>query len=474
MNMINQNSFPLVVDLDGTLIKTDILMEQVIAFVRLNPLHFILILIWFFQGFAKLKYEVYRRTNLIAERLPLNNEVIALINDAKSSGRKIILATASFLENANQVAKSINLFDEVLATTVDFNLRGKNKAKILVQKFGDKQFDYVGDSFIDIEVWKHSQTAYLVNPTQDLVDRVSKITTAVVLTTPTNKKIALAIKSIRIKQWIKNLLLFVPALLAHQTSIPIFFELFLAFLAFSFLSSAVYLLNDLNDLDNDRTHPIKKNRPMAAGDLHLTTGLYLSFFLLFLSIIFNLALNNLYFSIISILYLILNYFYSKTFKKLPIIDIVVLSFFYIIRIYAGGIVSETSISEWLIMFSIFTFISLAILKRYSEIVLIDDDNLSIRGYSSKDKSILMVFGITLSLLSSVIYLFYTQSDKVNQLYSEPMYLIYIAPLIIFFYLKLWLKINRKLENDNPFDIIVFDKVNYLLLAAALIFLYLAI
>lgn len=471
--MINQNSLPLVVDLDGTLIKTDILMEQVIDFVRVNPLNFFFVLIWFFQGFAKLKFEVYRRTNLNAENLPLNNEVISLIKDAKANNRKVVLATASFLENATQIAKSVNLFDEVLATTIDFNLRGKNKAKVLVEKFGDKNFDYVGDSYIDIEVWKHSRIAYLVNPSNDLVERVSKITSTQIVTTPKINKLILAIKSIRIQQWIKNFLLFVPALLAHQSSASTYLDLVVAFFAFSLLCSAVYLLNDLNDLESDRNHPIKKNRPLAGGELHLTTGLYLSFGLLFLSLVLNIVVNNLSFSILSICYLIFNYFYSRTFKKLPIIDIVVLSLFYIIRIYAGGFVSGTMISEWLVMFSIFTFISLAILKRYNEIVLINDETISVRGYSSKDKSILMVFGITLSLLSSVIYLFYTQSERVNLLYSEPVYLIYIAPLIIFFYLRLWLNINRKLENDNPFDIIMFDKVNYILLIFAFIFLFLA-
>ncbi len=144
--MIDNNNQPLIVDLDGTLIKTDILMEQVIAFVRMNPFHFFLVLIWFFQGFAKLKYEVFLRTSLNASTLPLNDDVISLIGEARKNGRKIVLATASFLENANQVANHVNIFDEVLATTIDFNLRGKNKAKVLIEKFGEKKFDYVGDS----------------------------------------------------------------------------------------------------------------------------------------------------------------------------------------------------------------------------------------------------------------------------------------------------------------------------------------
>lgn len=473
MIMIDNNNLPLIVDLDGTLIKTDILMEQVIAFVRTNPLHFFLVLIWFFRGFAKLKYEVYRRTNLTTINLPFNDSVIELIDNARKSGRKVVLATASFLENANQVANHVNLFDEVLATTIDFNLRGKNKAKVLIEKYGEKKFDYVGDSYIDIEVWKHANTAYLVNPTKDLIERVSKISNIRLVSTPKTNKLYLTIKSLRIQQWIKNLLLFVPALLAHQSSLQTYLDLTIAFFAFSFLSSAVYLLNDLSDLDSDRSHPIKKNRPLAAGDIHLTTGLYLSFALLFISTVFNAVLNNPHFSILSICYLITNYFYSRTFKKLPIIDIVVLSLFYILRLYAGGYVSNTPISEWLVMFSIFTFISLAILKRYNEIVLINNEKLTIRGYSSRDKSILMIFGITLSLLSSVIYLFYTQSEKVNLLYSDPAKLIYIAPLIIFFYLRLWLNMNRKMENDNPFDIIMFDKVNYILLIIAILFLYLA-
>lgn len=471
--MINQNNVPLVVDLDGTLIKTDILMEQVISFVRLNPFHLFLVLFWFLQGFAKLKYEVFKRTTLNVDTLPFNSNVIKLIKDAKATGKKVVLATASFSDNAQQVAKSINLFDDILATTVDFNLRGSNKAKVLIEKFGKNNFDYVGDSYVDIEVWKHSRIAYLVQPSPGLIQKVQKIAQVEVVSTQIENKVKLVIKAIRAKQWLKNLLLFVPALLAHQTTLNIYLALIVAFFAFSFLCSAVYLLNDLNDLDSDRNHPIKKNRPLASGDLHLDSGLYLSFGFLFVAIILNIILSDLLFSILSFIYLITNYYYSKSLKKLPIIDIVVLSAFYILRIYAGGSVSDTIISEWLIMFSIFTFISLAILKRYSEIVLINNETASIRGYSSRDKNILMVFGITLSLLSSVVYLFYTQSEKVNRLYSEPSYLIYIAPLIIFFYLRLWMNVNRKMDNDNPFDIIIYDKVNYILLAIAIVFLYLA-
>lgn len=472
--MSNFNDYPLVVDLDGTLIKTDILMEQVIAYVRINPLRLIIVLVWFLQGFAKLKFEVYKRTKLNVEVLPINPKVINLIKSEKSKGRKIILATATFLDNAEQIAKHIDLFDEVLASTQNHNLRGANKSKLLIQKYGDRQFDYVADSYIDIDVWKHSRIAYMVDPTKDLISRVKKYTQTGIVSLTNKNILMLILKASRIKQWMKNFLLFLPALLAHQTAASIYLDLTIAFFAFSFLCSAVYLANDLNDLESDRKHPIKKFRPLASGDLPLTTGLYVSFAFLFASLILNIILNDLIFSILSLTYLIMNYYYSSKFKKIPIADIIVLSFFYILRIYAGSAVSNTLVSEWLIMFSIFTFISLAILKRFNEIVLINDDSAAIRGYSYKDKDILMVFGITLSLLSSVIYLFYTQSTKVFQLYSNPNYLIYIAPLIIFFYLRLWLRINRKIENDNPFDIIVFDKINYILLFIALFFLYLSL
>lgn len=471
--MTHDKDYPLVVDLDGTLIKTDILMEQVIAFIRKNPLNFLLVLLWFLQGFAKLKYEVYRRTNIKVDNLPYNQDVISLINRAKNEGRKIVLATASFMENAQQVANFLNLFDEVLATSIDNNLRGKNKAKVLVDKFGERQFDYVGDSLVDIAVWKHSRIAYLVNPSKKIVEKVSQITTTKILTSTSTNKIKLILKAIRLKQWKKNLLLFAPALLAHNFELLTYLNLSIAFIAFSLLSSAVYLLNDLNDLESDRTHPIKRFRPLASGDLHLEFGLYLAFSLLFASFVLNLFIGKIVFSLLSFAYLIVNYYYSKVLKQLPIIDIVVLSSFYILRLYAGSAVSLTPISEWLIMFSIFTFISLAILKRYTEIALINDETSLVRGYHSKDKSTLLIFGITLSLLSSVIYLFYTQSKKVELLYTEPIFLIFICPIIIFFYLRLWLKVNRKVDNDNPIDIIFADKANFVLLFIAILFLYLA-
>lgn len=470
---MEHSHIPLVVDLDGTFLKTDILMEQIIAFVQKNPLNFLLVLFWFVQGFSKLKYEVFKRTNIEIHTLPINEEVVQLIRNAKKQGRKIILATASYTENALQVASIHNFFDEVLATTPDFNLRGKNKAKVLVNKFGEKKFDYIGDSDIDIEIWKYARIAYMVNPSSSIRKKVKKYTQSEILTEPNSSKIRLFFKAIRLNQWTKNLLLFAPAILAHETDLFVYVNLIVGFVAFSLLSSAVYLFNDLNDLNSDRLHPIKKFRPLASGTLHLETGLYLALTLISLSFVLNLVIFNIYFSLILFVYLLMNFLYSRYIKAIPVFDVLFLAIFYILRLYAGASISETPISEWLIMFSIFTFISLAILKRYSEILVSNEQTIKLRGYSSNDKTVLLIFGICLSIMSSVVFLFYTQSSKVYDLYSNPEYLIYIAPIIIFFYLRLWLSINQHPKSDNPLEIIFRDKVNYIFLILSIIFFVLA-
>ena len=473
---MNNNNIPLVIDLDGTLIHSDIMMEQTIQLLKKNPFYFPMVLFWLFNSFARLKKEVFVRTSINPSLLPYNQELIELIQTEKAKGRKIVLATASYYQNAIEIANYLGFFDEVLATTEDFNLRGNNKGKVLVEKYGEKGFDYAGDSYIDLNVWKYANKAILVFPSNDLINRSKALVDITQIFPQKANKITYTLKAIRVNHWLKNLLLFIPLVMAHHFEASIIFHTLQGFFAFSLASSFIYIMNDFYDLDNDRLHPIKRLRPFAAGHLHLQTGFYISIVLFISVVVILLYLNNLYFTYAIIAYIILNQLYSHKFKNISVIDIILLTFFYIIRIYSGGFIGNIHISEWLLLFSIFTFSGLAIMKRYAEVVLLNSSEINIsfiRPYQNTSRKILFFSGILLSLLSSITFLFYTQSEKVTELYTNPKLLIIIVPILLVYYAYLWWKISRSKQNDNPIEIVIKTPLTLLFIFSISIVLFFA-
>jgi 4-hydroxybenzoate polyprenyltransferase/phosphoserine phosphatase len=474
---MEEKKYPLVVDLDGTLISTDILMEQTFKLIKDKPFYFFFVIFWLFKSYAYLKNEVSKRVVLNISLLPFKFNVLNYVKEQKKTGRTIILATAAQFEVAQSIASYLNLFDEVLATTPDLNLRGNNKRKVLNEKFGEKGYDYVGDAYIDLNVWKSARKAILIEPTKDLVARAQKISEIEKIFYPSNNKFRTLIKSIRISQWVKNLLLFVPILLSHTLNPSGYLITLFGFVLFNFLSSAVYLLNDLNDLESDREHPLKKKRPLASGEMHLSTGLYLSIFLIILSFALSSLLLNYQFTLILLAYLFSNILYTLSLKTKPIIDIITLSILYTLRLIAGGILSDVVLSDWFISFSIFFFTSLAVLKRYTELKLFSTASLNLsnkRGYTFEDINFLLFSGLSLSFISTLIFLLYTQSEKVYKMYSNPKYLIFIAPILLFFNMRTWYKATKITNTDNPIEIILKDKINYILFLLTLLILIIAI
>jgi 4-hydroxybenzoate polyprenyltransferase len=461
-----QNNKPLVVDLDGTLIASDILMEQAFQLIKVNPLNFFLLVYWLTKGFAVLKKEVFVRSQIRPELLPYRLEVLDFVKEQKQNGREIILATASYKENAEPVAHFLGIFDKVFATTPDFNLRGKNKANYLVEQFGNKGFDYIGDSYVDLSIWEVSENAILVEPSKDLLSRAQKISNVEKVFYPKTSKLNTFLRAIRITQWLKNILLFIPLLLAHQFGFNSIINVLLGFLSFGLVSSSVYLLNDLNDLESDRQHPIKKNRPVASGAIHLANAFYIAFFLLAMGLTLGSFTSSNYFFYIQISYFLLNYAYSKYLKNQPIIDIIVLSSFYTMRLVAGGLLAGVEQSDWMITFAIFTFLSFAILKRYAEIKLLQAKGIireEVRGYRISDEPLLLFSGLSLSFISTLVFILYTQSDKVKLLYTHPKYLIFITPVLLLMTMRIWFNTSRVTETDNPFELLLNDKLNFFLL-----------
>lgn len=466
---MSEDKSPLCVDLDGTLIKTDVMFESIVILLKYNPLNLFLIIFWLIKGRYYLKEKLIEKTKLDPNKIPINEEIIEYLKIERKNGRKILLVTAAMQEIANLYSDYFGLFDEAIGSKDGINLVGKNKASYLVQRFGEGGFDYIGDSKKDLYIWKYSRNSYIVNQTKNLIDKVKKhsnvLKTWNLIPEP---KIILFFKQIRAYQWVKNLLIFLPVVLSHSLNLKDYFLSFLAFVSFSLLSSSIYLINDIYDLDSDRNHPEKKYRPFALGYLNLLFVLKAFIILFLLSFVIALFVSPKFLLSIFI-YLIFSLLYTYSFKKIPILDIVILSFLFTIRIYAGSFATNIAISEWLFSFSIFFFLSLSSLKRYIELIKMNDNSKLIgRAYNKEDSNLIKIIGVSTGLISILVYVLYINSSKVNSLYSNPEYLYFILLILIYWLLRLWFYSDKKTINYDPISFILKDKVSYILLLFSII------
>lgn len=342
-------SVPLAVDLDGTLLKTDLLFELALVFVRHNPFAIFLMLKWLLRGKAHLKQELARRVKINVEDLPYNHSFLEFLKEQHALGRRLILATASDEAVAKKLADYLGIFSDVMASRAGLNLKGDIKRKALVEKFGANGFDYAGNEPVDLKIWAHANSAIVIG-SESLVKQVTKVALVSRIFSPAKGKFKALIKGIRVHQWTKNLLIFVPLILAHRiTDLSLLINSVYAFAAFCLISSGLYILKDILDVTIDRRHPRKKERPFASGEISLSTGLFLIPIFIAGSIIVSLLQP------IGFLYTIGAYFlisaaYSFYFKGVVLVDIILLSILYTLRIIGGGAATGIPISEWLLFF----------------------------------------------------------------------------------------------------------------------------
>ena len=270
----NAASLPLVVDLDGTLIKTDLLAETASRFLIEQPLRFFKLVVWLAEGKCALKSRLAESARIDVAALPYNEELLDWLRQEKAQGRSIVLATASHRVLADQVAQHLGLFDDVLATDGNTNLKAHAKRDALVERYGERGFDYVGNDWPDVAVWQSAAQAHVVSGSARLIDKARSHGNLGLTLSNGKPHLAVALlKAMRPHQWMKNLLVFVPLLAAHQYSDGAsVLQALLAFIVFGLTASSVYLLNDLVDVADDRHHPRKRRRPLASGDLSLLQG----------------------------------------------------------------------------------------------------------------------------------------------------------------------------------------------------------
>lgn len=462
--MSDLTKYPLCVDLDGTLIKSDALFESVIQLIKYNPLLIFILPFWLMKGKPNLKEEINKRIDFNASALPYNYELIEYIKEQKVNGRKVILATASHISIAEKVANHLAIFDEVFATKEGYNLKSAKKASILSKEFGNGQYVYAGDAKADYNVWNEAAGAIVVSNNNSFIDTVQKkynVEKAFYQKVNLFNKI---IKQIRVYQWIKNILLFLPIILAHSLSnINELTNVIIGFFSFSISASFVYVLNDLLDLESDRSHPRKKNRPLASGDLPIQIGIALVPILFVIGVGLSFLLS-FKFQIILISYIIITTAYSFNLKKIPILDIIVLAILFTSRIVAGAFAANVYLSMWILAFSMFFFMNLAVLKRYTELLVMKkkkEIEAKGRGYTVEDMGLLLSIGPAAGFLSVLVFVLYINSNQATELYSEPLVLWLISPIFLYWISRIWHLSVRGMMTDDPIVFTGKDKVSYI-------------
>lgn len=474
--LMHQNTFPLCVDLDGTLVKTDMLHESAISLLKSAPLS-ILKLPWILltKGKAGLKQWIARQICLDASVLPYNQNFIMWLNEQHINGRRLILCTASDQSIAEPISSHLGIFEEVIASNGMINLEGDNKAKALVNKFGSKGFDYAGNSIADIKVWRHSRNAIVVNASDQIIANVTSSHTVSNIFERDNYNLNVWMKVLRIHQWLKNLLLFIPLLAAHRlTDSEAWFSIFFAFVAFSICASSVYITNDLLDLESDRKHPRKCKRPFASGMVPVWKGAIAAPLLFSLSLIVGIYVGDA-FSLWLMIYFLITSVYSIKLKQLVIVDCMTLAILYTLRIVAGASAIYGAISFWLLAFSIFLFLSLAFIKRFAELqvqLLNGKQKAHGRGYFTDDAPLIQMLGISSGYVSVLVLALYLNSPEVLRLYSQPQWAWGVVPVMVFWISWLWLRAHRGEMHDDPLIFAVKDKVSLLAGSFFAIFMFL--
>ena len=457
-------AIPLAVDLDGTLILTDTLHESAVRALRSHPLQTLQIPLWLAQGKAYLKQRLANLTEFDASALPYNHDLIAWLKDQRALGRRLILCTASDRLMANAVASHLGIFDEVMASDGVNNLIARHKSAALKERFGHQGFDYAGHSADDLPVWSEARHAIVVNAPAS-VQRQARQRCEVEQEFPSLSSNAGALPSVlRMHQWLKNLLLFIAPLAAHQTpSADLSSMLLLAFFSFSLCASAVYIANDLFDLDSDRHHPRKRLRPFASGRVSVAKGVVLFPLLLLNAFLFAIPVGSAFVGWL-LFYFLLTCAYSWGLKRVVLIDCLVLAMLYTVRIIAGAAAAGIALSFWLLAFSVFLFLSLAFVKRYAELKTHADDGRDHahgRGYWISDAPLVQSLGITSGYAAVVVLALYLNSDAVVKLYQQPVVMWSAVPVMLFWISWMWMKAHRGEMHDDPLLFAVRDKASLL-------------
>ncbi len=474
-----ETSVAVCVDLDGTLVKSDTLVDSVLVLGRQQPRQLLRIPGWIAQGKAAFKRHVTSAVDLDVEHLPYNRPLLEWLRQQHGAGRRLYLATASDGALAERVANYLGIFDGVLASDGKTNLAGENKLAAFRDRFGD-DFCYIGNASPDAILLASCRTPMVANPLSALRSAMRKAGTVPVETfedrTP---KLRSWLRAVRLHQWAKNTLIFVPLLLAHAWRLGTIASAMLAFLSFGMCASATYIINDLLDIENDRRHPRKRRRPFAAGDLSAIAGVGVSLLLLASAFALAVALPHIVvrlpggmwlqppyrFLVWLAVYSVTTLSYSLYWKRQLLLDVFVLSGLYTLRILAGSSVTGTTMTEWLAGFSVFFFLSLAFVKRFSELEALRERGTEVsngRGYLIGDLEQLRALGTGSAFAAVVVMTLYINDPRNSALYHHATRLWLVVPVLLLWLSKVWMLASRGELHDDPVVYAITDRRSLLL------------
>jgi 4-hydroxybenzoate polyprenyltransferase/phosphoserine phosphatase len=453
------------VDLDGTLVRTDTLMELLLSVLRAAPWRVVFIPFWILRGKAFLKRRVSLLGSLRVESLPYRQDLLELIRSELRDGRRLVLASGADHTIATRIANHLNLFDDVLASDGNKNLVGAAKANAIQSLLGSQRFVYAGNSRHDLDVWMRSEGAILVNAPSSYRSRLERRGKNVLRVLPAKGSSWRSyLSAIRLHHWVKNVLIFVPLLLSHKIiNITIDLKGLLGFAAFSLAASSLYIVNDLLDIEADRKHPRKRNRTFASGELSIPSGFALILLLASASILLS------YWLPWQARYLLAGYavaslVYSLHLKRYLFVDVVLLASFFTLRVIVGGAATGIEISIWTLAFSMFLFLSLALLKRLMELrmsLAADSSSLARRGYLAEDVPLIASLSSSSGLLAVLVLALYLQSTEVHALYSHAPVLWLVCPLLLYWLGRLAILANRGTLHDDPLVFVITDRASWI-------------
>lgn len=464
---------PLVVDIDGTLLKTDLLFESIAAMLIQQPLAALRVPSWIYLGRAHLKARLADGVALDLDHMPLDPEVMAFVTTEKESGRRIFLASASDTRFIEALARRIGAESRVFASDGIRNLKAGEMRNALVAAFGERGFDYIGNSRDDRPIWESARKVYVAqlgrrNPTHEAHEVISR----------RRGKLAAAVSSLRLHQWAKNLLLFAPLVLGGAVgNLTAVITTVLAFLAFGILASASYLLNDIVDVGSDRKHSKKRRRALASGDLLLTEGAFLAFGGCAIGLLIGASIGlGVFLALLG--YLVLTLAYSLWLKRVPILDAVMLASLYTWRLLTGIITAGVMLSPWLLVFSFAFFLSLSLVKRIAEIgsaSLTNGRFIPGRGYQVADGPFVMCLGVAAGMSSVLIFVLYLIDGAFRAAHFNSPQLLWGCPVVLLLWLcRVWLLASRGELSEDPVAFAVRDRVSLCLGAVGAIQVTLAI
>ncbi|WMJ71472.1 UbiA family prenyltransferase [Stenotrophomonas sp. 24(2023)] len=463
------------VDLDGTLLRSDILYESLLALLARNPLYVFLLPFWLLKGKAFVKRQLATRVQLPAETLPYDERVLDILRTTPQRPR--VLCTASDRLLVQPIADHLGLFDEVMASDGKTNLSGSHKGEALAARFGERGFDYMGNGRVDLKVWAHAGGAIVVNNGAALARDAARQTEVLAHLPPQNGGLLTWLKALRVYQWLKNLLVLVPLLTAHRFLEPVaIIDAGIAFLAFGLCASGVYLLNDLLDLTPDRMHPRKRKRPFAAGTLPLLHGLLLAPLITLAGFALALLCSPAFAGVL-LCYYVMTLSYSLKLKRIVMIDVVLLAALYTVRIIGGAIAIDSELSFWLLAFSMFVFLSLAMLKRYTELAsaLANGKEMAIgRGYAVADLPLVQSLGAAAGYIGVLVFALYINSPESLELYGHPKLLWLLCPILLYWISRMWIVSHRGDMHDDPIVFAATDRGSQIVISLCVLIVLAAI